>query len=65
MYYDAEIVDQCVTVTHVLLSMPVTTEEELKKFYFTAFGARLPIQQTIKKKVSGVLPLSRNFIVYK
>ena len=27
-----------VSVVHAFLSMPATTVEELKKFYFTAFG---------------------------
>ena len=36
---------------------------QLKMFYFTAFGAQLPIEQ-MTKKVNGVLPFSRNFIIY-
>ena len=56
MHYDEEIFAQCVT------------EEELKTCYFTAFGARLPIEQMTKnnkkqKKVNGVLPFSGNSIV--
>ena len=51
---------QYVTVTHSFLYMPATAEEELKKFYFTAFGAWLQIEQTTTTKVNGVLPLSGN-----
>ena len=47
---DAEMFGQSVTATHAFLSMPVTTEEELKKFFFTTFGARLAVEQTTKKK---------------
>ena len=39
VHYDAEFFGQCVTMMHAFLSMRVTTEEELKKFYFTAVGA--------------------------
>ena len=44
--------------------MPITTEKVLKKFYFTAFEAQLPIEQMTKKRDNGVLSLSGNFIVY-
>ena len=46
MMMHAETFGQCVTVTRAFLAMPGTTEEELKKFYFTgaAFGARLLIE---------------------
>lgn len=47
VHYDAEIFGQWVTA---FLSMRVTTEEELKKFYFTTFGARLAVEQTTKKR---------------
>ena len=40
---------------HVYPCLPVPP---LKKFYFIAFGARLPIEQ-MTKKVNGVLPLNQ------
>ena len=72
VHYDADIFGQWVTA---FLSMRVTTEEELKKFYFTTFGARLAVEQTTKtgsrlsrqqtkRQVNGVLPPNGNSIVY-
>ena len=61
VHYDAEFFAQCVTVTHTFLYIPATAEEELKEFYFIAFGARMPIKQTTKN-VIGV-PLSGNSII--
>ena len=48
MHYDAETFAQYVTVTHAFLSMLATAEEELKMFYFTAFGAQLPSEHMTK-----------------